>query len=81
MSDAKLENIRRKADSEVVTKSRGLNRGNTGIIKRRDLIYRQFTQGNKTSLQLIIPSRFREKVLKLAHESLMAGDFRIRKTN
>ena len=42
MSDPKLEHIRRRADS-VVTKSRGLNRGETKIVKRRDLLYRQFT--------------------------------------
>ena len=80
MSDPKLEHIRRKADSGVVTKSRGLNRGETRIIKKRDLLYRHFTQGNKVSLQLIVPTSFREKVLKLAHESLMAGHLGIRKT-
>ena len=36
MSDPKLEHIRRKADSGVVTKSRGLNRGETRIIKKRE---------------------------------------------
>ena len=80
MSDPKLEHIKRKADSGVVTKSRGLNRGETRIIKKRDLLYRPFTQGNKVSLQLIVPTSFREKVLKLAHESLMAGHLGIRKT-
>ena len=71
MSDPKLEHIRRRADSGVVTKSRGLNRSETKIVKRRDLMYRQFTQGNKSSFELV-PTSFREKVLKLAHESLMA---------
>ena len=69
--------IRRKADSGVVTKSCGLNRGETRIIKRRDLLYRQCTQRNKT-LQLIVPSSCREKVFKLAHELLMAGHLGIR---
>ena len=80
MSDPKLEHIRHKADSGVVTKSRGLNRGETRIIKKRDFLYRHFTPGNKVSLQLIVPTNFREKVLKLAHESLMAGHLGIRKT-
>ena len=44
------------------------------------MLYRQFTQGNKPSLQLIVPSSFRKKVLKLAHESLMAGHLGIRNT-
>ena len=68
MSDPKLEHIRCRADSGVVTKSRGLNRSETKIVKRRDLMYRQFTQ---SSFELV-PTSFREKVLKLAHESLMA---------
>ena len=55
MSDPKLEDIRHRADSGVVTKSRGLNRGETKIIKRRDLLYRQFAQGSKSSLQLNCP--------------------------
>lgn len=36
-------------------------------------MYRQFTHGNKTSLQLVVPHKFRDKVLKLAHQSLMVG--------
>ena len=80
MSDPKLEHIRRKANSGVITKSRGLNRGETRIIKKRDLLYRHFTQGNKVSLQLIVPTSFQEKVLKLAQESLMASHLGIRKT-
>ena len=67
------------SDSGVITKTRGLNRGETKIVKRRDFLYRQFTQGNKSSLQLIVPSSFGEKVLKLGHESLMAGHLGIKK--
>ena len=40
MSNPKLEHIRRRAGSSVVTKSYGLNRGETKIVKRRDLLYR-----------------------------------------
>ena len=47
MTDPKLENIKHRADSGVVTKSRGLNRGKTKRIKRRGLLYRQFTKGLK----------------------------------
>ena len=78
MYDPKLEHIR--ADSGVITKSRGLNRDETKVVKRRNLLYRQFTQESKSSLQLIVPCSFREKVLKLAHESLMAGHLGIKKT-
>ena len=80
MFDPKLENIRRKADLWVVIWSRGLNRGETRIIKRSGLLYRPFTQGHKTPVQHIAPSSSREKVLKLVHESLMAGHLGIRGT-
>ena len=40
MPDPKLEHIRRRADSGVVTKRRGLNRGKTKIVQGRGLLYR-----------------------------------------
>ena len=67
MSYPKLEHIRRRADSGIATNSRGLNRGETKIVQRRHLLYRQFTQGYKSSFQLIVSSSFRAKVLKLTH--------------
>ena len=42
-------------------------------------MYRQFTKGNKQTLQLVIPKSFREKVLRLAHETLMSGHLGIKK--
>ena len=43
-------------------------------------MYRQFTKGNKLTLQLVIPESFREKVLMLANETLMSGHLGIKKT-
>ena len=43
-------------------------------------MYRQFTKGNKLTLQLVIPESFREKVLRLAHETLMSGHLGIKRT-
>ena len=43
-------------------------------------MYRQFTKGNKLTLQLVIPESFRERVLRLAHETLMSGHLGIKKT-
>ena len=60
--------------------SRGLNRGETTFIRKKDLTYRQFTKGNKVTLQLVIPEGFREKVLRLAHGTLMSGHLGIKKT-
>ena len=60
--------------------SRGLNRGETKFVRKKDVMYRQFTTGNKVTLQLVIPEGFREKVLRLAHETLMSGHLGIKKT-
>ena len=38
---------------------------------KKDLTYRQFTKGTKVTLQLVVPEGFREKVLRLAHETLL----------
>ena len=43
-------------------------------------MYRQFTKGNKVILQLVIPVGFREKVLRLAHETLLTEHLGIKKT-
>ena len=47
---------------------------------RTIFLYRQFTKGNKITLQLVIPEGFREKVLRLAHETLMSDHLGIKKT-
>ena len=65
VTDPKLDSIRRRVDSGNITVSRGLNRGETKFVRKKDLTYRQFTKGNKFTLQLVIPEGFREKVLRL----------------
>ena len=79
-SDPKLNGIRQRVESGRVTVSRGLNRDETMFVLKTDLMYRQFTKGNKLTLQLVIPERFREKVLRLAHETLMSGHVGIKRT-
>ena len=44
------------------------------------MLNRQFTKGNKITLQLVIPVGFREKVLRLAHETLLTEHLGIKKT-
>ena len=81
VSEPKLHDIRQRVESGSVTLSRGLNRGETKFVLKKDLMYRQFTKGNKLTLQVIIPENFHEKVLRLAHETLMSGhlDIKLRK--
>ena len=46
---------------------------------KKGLINRQFTLHGKTTLQLVVPSSLTDKVITLAHESLMAGHLGIGK--
>ena len=59
---------------------RGLNRGETKFVRKKDLTYRQFTKGNKVTLQLVVPEGFREKVLRLAYKTLLTEHLGIKKT-
>ena len=79
-TDPNLDSIRGRVESGSITVSRGLNRGETKFVRKKGLLYRQFTKGNKVTLQLVIPVGFREKVLRLAHETLLAGHLGIKKT-
>ena len=79
-TDPDLDSIRRRVDSGNVTVSRGLNRGETKFLRKKDVLYRQFTKGNKATLQLVVPEGFREKVLRLAHETLLTEHLGIKKT-
>ena len=57
-----------------------MNRGQTKFVERKDLLHREFTKGNKVTLQLVVPEGFREKVMRLAHETLMSGHLGTKKT-
>ena len=43
-TDPKLDSIRRRVDSGNITVSRGLNRGETKFVRKKDLTYTQFTK-------------------------------------
>ena len=80
-TDPNLNSIRGRVESGNITVSRGLNRGETKFLQKKSLLYRQFTMGNKVTLQLVVPEGFREKVLlRLAHETLLTEHLGIRKT-
>ena len=75
-----MDNIRGRVESGNITVIRGLNRGETKFVRKKDLLYRQFTKGNKVTLQLVVPEGFREKVVRLAHETLLTEHLGIKKT-
>ena len=72
-SDPKLSNIRKRVELGNMTVSRGIHRSETKFIMKKGLIYRQFTLRGKTTSQLVVPSSLTDRVMTLAHESLMAG--------
>ena len=79
-TDPNLDSISGRVESGNITVIRGLNRGETKFVRKKGLLYRQFTKGNKVSLQLVVPEGFREKVLRLAHETLLTEHLGIKKT-
>ena len=79
-TDPNLDSIRGRVESGNITMSRGLNRGETKFVWKKGLLYRQFTKRNKVILQLVVPEGFREKDLRLAHETLLTEHLGIKKT-
>ena len=79
-TDPNLDSIRGSVESGSITVSRGLNRGETKFVRKKGLLYRQFTKGNKVTLQLVVLVGFREKVLRLAHETLLNEHLGTKKT-
>ena len=78
-SDSKLSNILKRLELGNITLSRGIHQ-ETEFVMKKGLIYRQFTLRGKTTSQLVVRSSLTNKVMALAHESLMAGHLGIRKT-
>lgn len=58
--------------------------GKTKIYERNNIMYRDFTSpkcsNGKVFQQLIVPKKYRNAVMKLAHETIMAGHLGIKKT-
>ena len=59
-------------------------RGKVSFFKNNDLLYRKFSSPNvkrgRIFVQLIVPKQNRKMVMKLAHESFMAGHLAIKRT-
>ena len=58
--------------------------GKATFLKKNDLLYRKFSSPNvehgRTFTQLFVPQQYRTLVMKLAHESVMAGHLAIKRT-
>ncbi|XP_060592414.1 uncharacterized protein LOC132747116 [Ruditapes philippinarum] len=79
-ADGTLDGCRKKAEEGTVRNCRG--KGQVKFQVRNKMLFREFTAGNgDVSRQLVVPKDLRETVLKVAHDSLLAGHLGIRKTS
>ena len=78
--DDTLEQIRKLVKSGEKRVCRGKNRGEVKFVKKNGLVYREYVYDKKKHQQLVVPKLLREKVMKLAHESLLAGHLGSKKT-
>ncbi|XP_033752174.1 uncharacterized protein LOC117335982 [Pecten maximus] len=73
--DESLSKVRKLADDgNIVERNDG---GKSEVYYHKGLLYRKFhspkVSNGKTFRQLVVPRKFRQAVLKLAHDSIMAG--------
>ena len=68
--DPSLKNVREKVSSGVEVKTKD---GKLRFVSKKGLIYRIFEKDGSTYSQLVVPTTLRNEVMKLGHESAMAG--------
>nr|XP_018672786.1 uncharacterized protein zf(cchc)-26 isoform X2 [Ciona intestinalis] len=77
-SDTSLDKFREKSNETSG------NNGHVKFVKKMNLLYRQFWNPNvndgKPILQLLVPSNLRNKIIGIAHDSIMAGHMGVKKT-
>ena len=80
--DASLTSSRKFAESGEKKTSR---QGNSScFFYKKGILYREYEDaqpGSDTYLQIVVPARFRQQVLKLAHESILGGHLGVKKTS
>lgn len=78
--DVSLERIRKDAQAGSVFKRANAE---IGWFVKRGMVYREFKSLKDTRMsytQLVVPLSYRDKVMRLAHESIMSGHMGIRRT-
>lgn len=78
--DHSLDKVREMLSSGTEKISKG--GGKSVFVTKKGLIFRKFrsTSEDQAASQLVVPKKYRTTVLKLAHESTMAGHFSTKKT-
>jgi hypothetical protein len=78
--DPSLEKIRQSVEHPPGL-SRGKKKANGGQYKWiKGLLYRVYEQGGKVFKQVVVPKKFRNDVMALAHDTPMAGHLGVQKT-
>ena len=81
-SDTSLDAIRRQVSSGEIKTS--WNGSQSSFLVKNGLLYREFKTGfsdvGDVAYQLVVPRKFRRQVLRLAHESILAGHLGAHKT-
>ncbi|XP_033758666.1 uncharacterized protein LOC117340982 [Pecten maximus] len=75
--DKTLMKLRTWANSNHTKEEKGVK---TRFVVSKDLLYRELEEKGSTRRQLVVPRKFRETVLNLGHNSVMAGHLGIAKT-
>ncbi|XP_038054655.1 uncharacterized protein LOC119726874 [Patiria miniata] len=81
--DVSLEKIWKFAEEGSVRKTGIANE--IKFVKKKDMLVREFTSPNvekgRLFKQLVVPSKYREQVMKVAHDSVMSGHLGAKKTS
>ena len=81
-SDTSLEAIRRQVSSGEIKTS--WNGSQSSFLVKNGLLYREFKTGfsdvGDVAYQLVVPRKFRRQMLRLVHESILAGHLGAHKT-
>lgn len=77
--DPSLEKIRQIADTATTNKNDSSS-VKSGYHWEAGMLCRYFTQNGKTHRQIVVPRKYRDEVISLAHDSPMAGHMGVKKT-
>lgn len=79
--DHSLKNVRENVENNL---SQVKKNGKVSWFKKNDLMFRQYSthvgDREKSYSQLVVPDKFRNQVMKLAHDSLLAGHLGTQRT-
>ncbi|XP_076448667.1 uncharacterized protein LOC143285290 [Babylonia areolata] len=76
--DTSLDKFRELAEGKNVRRSG--KSGKVQFLEKKGILYRQYSGKEGTYKQVVVPAKYRQELLRLAHESLMGGHLGSKKT-